>query len=217
MVVELQLELELESRSRTFNVSTANLDNKLAQTSVPLLVVTSNIMPSVNHHPGHPVTGKPEFVKMRKRPCHGGRFCQKAVEISNLFREALGLPLIKSDSHNHGLDDGKVRILPFIGSPNIFAPVHPVHGKDMEGAVKFITVETTPDGHHHEYHTHGLHHHNKGHHRFGRVGKVELSPSSLVSPLFLMLIISCLHIDQAAVLELSSGCSLSWPLPCTAL
>jgi hypothetical protein len=105
---------------------------------------------------------------MRKGPCRGGRFRQKAVEISNLFREALGLPLIKSDSHNHGLDDGKVRILPFIGSPNIFAPVHPVHGKDTEGAVKFITIETTPDGHHHEYHAHGLHHHHKGHHRFGK-------------------------------------------------
>ena len=60
----------------------------------PLLVVTPNVAPSVNSHPGHGVEGKPEFVgRMRKGPCGGrNRFRQKAVEISNIFREALGLP-----------------------------------------------------------------------------------------------------------------------------
>ena len=38
--------------------------------------------------------GKPEFVgRMRKGPCSGRNcFRQKAVEISNIFREALDLP-----------------------------------------------------------------------------------------------------------------------------
>jgi hypothetical protein len=55
---------------------------------------------------------KIDFVgKMRRGPCGCNRFRKKAVEIS-FFREALGLPLIKTGS----LDDGKVRILPFIGT-----------------------------------------------------------------------------------------------------
>ena len=61
-----------------------------------------------------------------------------SVKISNLFREALGLPLIKSGNYR-GLGDGKVRILPFIGTPSIFAPVN---GKDADGAIKFISIET---------------------------------------------------------------------------
>ena len=40
---------------------------------------------------------------------HTSHFSQKAVNVTNLFREALGLLLIKS-----GSDDGKVTILPFI-------------------------------------------------------------------------------------------------------
>jgi len=147
--------------------------------AVPLLVVTSNITPSFNHHPGHAVEGKTEFVKMRKGPCHGSRFRQKSVEISNLFRQALGLPLIKSDGH-HGLDDGKVRILPFIGTPNIFAPVHPVHGKDTEGAIKFITIETPPhDGRHH----HGGHHHHRHghHHHLGKGSFIDRMHYSIVN------------------------------------
>jgi hypothetical protein len=140
-------------------VAAAGIGQVLA---APLLVVTSNITPSVNPPRfGHGVAGKAEFVgKMKKGPCGRNRFRQKAVEISNLFREALGLPLIKSGNH-HGLGDGEIRILPFIGTPNIFAPVH---GKDADGAIKFISIETPHD---HGYHAHGRHHH-KGHHHFGK-------------------------------------------------
>ena len=53
--------------------------------------------------------------------------------------QALGLSLIKAGSH-HGLNDGKIRILPFIGTSNLFAPVHG-HGKDMEG-IKVISIKT---------------------------------------------------------------------------
>ena len=126
---------------------------------------------------GHAVPGKAEFVgKMKKHPCGRNRLRQKAVEISNLLRQALGLPLIKSGGH-HSLGDGEVRILPFVGSPNIFAPVH---GKDADGAIKFISIETPHDGNHHGYHAHGRHpHHHKGHHHhFGKgsfINRVQYS------------------------------------------
>jgi hypothetical protein len=112
---------------------------------------------------------KPEFVaKMKKGPCRASRYRQKAVEVSNIFREALGLPLIKTGIHHLKLD-GKVEILPFIGSPNM------VHSKDnKEGTIKITTIgipTKDDDGrvHHHGYHTHGRHRHQKGHHhRFGK-------------------------------------------------
>jgi hypothetical protein len=110
----------------------------------------------VNHPHSHAVGGKIDFVgKMRKGPCGRNRFRQKAVDISNLFREALGLPLIKTGSHH----DGKVTILPFIGSATL-APVHG-HGKDAKGT----NIETLHDGHHHGYHhTKGSHRHHNHHH-----------------------------------------------------
>jgi hypothetical protein len=87
------------------------------------VVVTSNITPSVNPPCfGHGVAGKTEFVgKMIKGPCSCNRFRQKAVEISNRFREALGLLLIKFGNHL-GLNNGEVRILLFISAqaPNFF-------------------------------------------------------------------------------------------------
>ena len=84
------------------------------------MVITLNITSSVNPPRfGHGVAGKTEFVgKIKKSPCSHNCFRQKAVEISNLFREGLGLPLIKSGNH-HGLGDSKLRILPFIGTPNM--------------------------------------------------------------------------------------------------
>jgi len=147
-------------------VAVAGIGQVLAAPFV--VVTTSNIVPSSNPHAiPHAVDGKTEFVgKMRKGPCGRNRLRQKAVEISNLFREALGLPLIKSDSHHHGLDDGRVRILPFIGTPNLFAPVH---GKDANGNIKVVNIEALPhEGHHGYDHAHGRHHHHKGHHHFGK-------------------------------------------------
>jgi hypothetical protein len=147
------------------------------------VVVTSNITPSVNSPRfGHAVAGKTEFVgKMKKGPCGRNRFRQKAVEISNLFREALGLPLIKSGNH-HGLGGGevrKLRILPFIGTPNIFAPVH--GSKDADGAIKFISIETPNDDHHHGLGYHA-HHHHKGHHHLGKgsfINRIQYSIMNL--------------------------------------
>jgi len=133
--------------------------------AVPLLVVTSGT--SVNPLNGPAVVGKPEFVaKMRKGPCRAHRISQKAVEISNLFREALGLPLIKIDGHP-SLGDGKVKILPFIGTPNGFVTVD---GKNTEGAIKYVSLDAPHDRHppHHGQHGHGRHHHHKGHHHFGK-------------------------------------------------
>jgi hypothetical protein len=71
--------------------------------AVPFVVVTSNT-PSVPRL-GHAVAGKTEFITRKKSPCRANRFREKAVDVSNLFREALGLPLIKN------LDDGKVSFL----------------------------------------------------------------------------------------------------------
>jgi len=133
--------------------------------AVPLLVVSSGT--SVIPHNGPAVVGKPEFVaKMKKGPCRAHRISQKAVEISNLFREALGLPLIKSDGHP-SLGDGKVKILPFIGTPSGFITVD---GKNTEGAIEFVSVDAPHDRHppHHGHHGHGRHHHHKGHHHFGK-------------------------------------------------
>jgi hypothetical protein len=142
--------------------------------AAPLVVVTSNMMSSIDPH-SHAVAGKTEFVgKMRKGSCGRNRFRQKAVEISNIFREALGLPLIKTGS----LGDGKVRILPFIGTSNIFAPLHG-HGKDMEG-IKVISIEAPHDGHHPGYHHHkGHHHHNGHHHRGSFISRIHYSLMNL--------------------------------------
>jgi hypothetical protein len=65
-----------------------------------------------------------------RRPC-GERMKEKALEISNTFRHALGLPLIeaahvKPGEHVHG---GVVQILPFIGgSPKFIESPTPFHG-----------------------------------------------------------------------------------------
>lgn len=69
-------------------------------TSMP--TTTSNcLQSSIYSFDKYYVPVKPEFVvKMRKGPCHAvSRLNQKAVEISNIFRGALGLPLIKSAGH----------------------------------------------------------------------------------------------------------------------
>ncbi|KAG6846624.1 hypothetical protein H0H93_012792, partial [Arthromyces matolae] len=63
-----------------------------------------------------------------KSGCRGARFRAKAVEFSNSIRKMLGLPLIEehhSAVHNavvapHKEEAGRVRILPFVGTPNTF-------------------------------------------------------------------------------------------------
>jgi len=152
----------------------------IAQVLAAPVVVVTNISPSVNPRLGHGVPPKTGYMgRMKKGPCGRNRFRQKAVEISNIFREALGLPLIKTSGH-HGLDNGKVRILPFVGTPNIFAPVH---GKDTEGAVEVVNIDAPHDGPHHGYHAHGRHrHHHKGHHHLGKgsfINRIQYSIMNL--------------------------------------
>jgi hypothetical protein len=71
-----------------------------------------------------------------RRPC-GQRIRQKAIDISNTFRHALGLPLIESGhpkpgDHIHG---GMVHIMPFVGaSPTmIFKPAEDRHAAVNNG------------------------------------------------------------------------------------
>jgi hypothetical protein len=56
---------------------------------------------------------KDEGKGTRRKHCGGAKFHDKAIEISNTFRQALGLPLIethiKADTETH---DGLIRILP---------------------------------------------------------------------------------------------------------
>jgi len=59
-----------------------------------------------------------------RRPC-GGRMGGKAIELSNAFRKALGWPTIETDMK--ATDSGRVRILPFIGTPPTFIDL-PSHG-----------------------------------------------------------------------------------------
>jgi hypothetical protein len=138
--------------------------------AVPLVLVPESNIPSVTR-PGHHVPDGTDFIKMKKKgPCRAHRLSQKAVELSNLLRQAFGLPLIKAGGHP-GLDDGKIRILPFIGTPNTVP-----HGKDTDGFVKVTftgtpnhgkdSVETPHDRHphHHGHHANGRHRHHKGHH-----------------------------------------------------
>jgi len=155
----------------------------IAQVLAAPVVVVTNISPApVTPRLGHGVPPKAGYMgRMKKGPCGRNRFRQKAVEISNLFREALGLPLITSSSH-HGHDDGRVRILPFIGTPNLLLPVH---GKDGGGAVEVVNIDAPHDGHrdHHGYHPHGRHrHHHKGHHHLGKgtfINRIQYSIMNL--------------------------------------
>ena len=128
----------------------------------PLVIVTltPGIPPPREDHSTLTPQHRPAII--RKGPCRAHRFNQKAVEISNLFRQALGLPLIKP-AH----DDGKVRALPFIGTHTIH-----VDGKEMEGGAKLGLFDAPTDHPHPHPHPHGHHPHgsHRGHHRHGRKG-----------------------------------------------
>ncbi|KAF8149387.1 hypothetical protein B0H34DRAFT_785387 [Crassisporium funariophilum] len=158
----------------------------LAQVNaVPLrvIVVSSNIQP-VQEGPsgmrfGHGVP-MPDVAKMvavprpmegMKRPCAGrsGRYRQKAVEISNAFRKALGWPLIEADPnpHHQGHNGGGMfKILPFVGTAPTFIEVKgPAAGGFWDGKTKggdrvvIHPVENMPHPHHRPHH----HHHNLSH------------------------------------------------------
>jgi len=121
--------------------------------AVPLLVITSTSGNTVAQpiRFGHAVpmpdnTGGPAPMGRMRRPCGGAnRFNQKAVELSNFFRQALGLPLIT----------GNVKIIPFVGTPSTFAPVH----TEMDGGVKVYNFSNIPHPRpHHAPHGHGHRH-----------------------------------------------------------
>ncbi|KAG7439458.1 uncharacterized protein BT62DRAFT_938952 [Guyanagaster necrorhizus] len=89
------------------------------------------------------------------RPCGGGRrFRDKAVKLSNSFRQALGLPLIesepKADTTVHG---GVIRIMPFIGGPATVVQLNETgdEGKTRGGdRVRIVNaVPMTPGRHGH--------------------------------------------------------------------
>ena len=201
--------------------------------AVPLVVVPENNNPSVNLRLGHAAADRGNFVvKTKKGPCHASRISQKAVEVSNLFREALGLPLIKSVGHP-GPDDGRVNISPFVGTPNTF-----VHDKGTEGPYKVMTFVPLPP-HAAPPHAHGRHRHHMSHHRFGKgsfLNRIHYSIMNLgrwegravafvLGKIFQPSLyiynnnidFPCLCIDQGVESEFSSGCSLFWLLSCSAL
>jgi len=163
---------------KLFSLATIVAAAGIAQVlAVPLLVVTT--IPSVNTRPGH--ADKPEFVATirKKGPCRGSRFRQKAVELSNIFREALGLPPIQGHHHHHhpsvgGDDASRVRILPFIGTPPTALTSVGGNNKDAEGEIKIVRIEiNAPPPHgrrplHGHHHAHGRHYH---HHNCHHIGK----------------------------------------------
>lgn len=84
-----------------------------------------------------------------RRPC-GKRIKDKAIEISNTFRHALGLPTIetaqpKPGEHVHG---GMVHILPFVGTPPMFVKPTELNVKGEHGVV------SKPGRHPHHFHHH---------------------------------------------------------------
>ncbi len=159
-----------------------------------LLVVTNNpelaqglrfgnAVPNVNADDG-PAFPPPSFLagpegarietQHNRPPCIMRKMRDKAIEISNSFRTALGLPLIEAPNidvpkEHHG--DPVFRILPFIGTPPTFVKVE---GEDANGASTGVTkggdavriVGPDHDGnqpphpphHPHKHHKHGKHH-----------------------------------------------------------
>ena len=121
--------------------------------AAPLVVITGSpdgTVHNVHQMPDHIV--RPQVLPIMRRPCggHPSRFKQKAVELSNFFRQALGLPLIAGGGSGH--DSGKVVILPFVGTP----------GSRMEIPPNFSDI---PHPHpHHRHHSHRPH----PHHRLGQ-------------------------------------------------
>ncbi|KAK0213319.1 hypothetical protein DFS33DRAFT_1288149 [Desarmillaria ectypa] len=132
--------------------------------AVPMRVVMltgssdRNVSPAIRFgHPG--VLHEDDVVKISMpsvthgRPCGGGRrFREKAVKLSNSFRQALGLPLIesdpKADTTVHG---GVVRIMPFIGGPPTIVQLNEAgdEGKTRGGdRVKVVNALPVAHGHH---------------------------------------------------------------------
>ncbi|ESK89766.1 hypothetical protein Moror_16828 [Moniliophthora roreri MCA 2997] len=86
---------------------------------------------SRNAEPNVKVTYTFTHIQTNARPGCRDRFNAKAIELSNAFRHALGMPIINTGVKKP-VEEGKVvKILPFIGTPNNIlvedAPEKPVH------------------------------------------------------------------------------------------
>jgi len=106
----------------------------------------------------HPSPAGPGAATFRKgaRPC-GGRFRQKAVELSNMFRQAVGWPTIETEGSKH-TNGPMIQVVPFIGSPPTFIEVQKHRGGHLEGkfrggeGVHILPVGNLPHPHpHHDY------------------------------------------------------------------
>jgi len=95
-----------------------------------------------------------------RRPC-GKRIKDKAIEISNAFRHALGLPAVETAHPKPGdqVHGGMVHILPFIGTPPTFVPVKDnAKGEHPSLVVKVNEGHPIKHPHHHfHHHAHKIH------------------------------------------------------------
>jgi len=146
--------------------------------AVPLLVIPNSNAentPSVKWRLGYavpaasPMQVEETTIKAPKVPCPGrrrGRFHHKAVEISNAFRKALGLPPIQVGGHP-GHVDGRITILPVIGSSPIatFVPVRHMNNMDNHNHSN-LDDQGRPRHVHHVHHNH--HGHRHAHHRLAQ-------------------------------------------------
>ncbi|KAF8685311.1 hypothetical protein AX14_004048 [Amanita brunnescens Koide BX004] len=127
--------------------------------------------------PSLPFLAGPEGAQLETQPTRGPcimrKMRDKAIEISNAFRTALGLPSIEAPKLETPKDvvgnhDDLFRILPFIGTPPTFVKVE---GQDADGAVTGVAqggesirvVGPDHDGHHRPHHPHKHHKHHKHH------------------------------------------------------
>ncbi|KAG6842956.1 hypothetical protein H0H87_008973, partial [Tephrocybe sp. NHM501043] len=134
---------------------------QVGATPIRVLVASSEITPT-NFRFGHAVSSnapnalpkvtvtlvRPDGAELKtKGGCLGSRMRQKAISISNSFRKALGLPLIvDSPTHvfapqMHNNQNDRIRILPFVGTPNTFVEA-------MENTSNVYVAHPHPHHHH---------------------------------------------------------------------
>ncbi|KAF8634284.1 hypothetical protein AX17_004239 [Amanita inopinata Kibby_2008] len=93
--------------------------------------IASTSEPSLAGPAGHPAN---------KRPCIMRKMRDKAIGISNVFRQAFGLPLIETTSRNrhdnNHASEGVYRILPFVGTEPSFIEVK---GQSEQGGIEGVT------------------------------------------------------------------------------
>ncbi|KNZ82059.1 hypothetical protein J132_08405 [Termitomyces sp. J132] len=86
------------------------------------------------------VPSPPEHNVKMKGGCRGSRFRQKAIDFSNAIRKSFGLSVIENNPVP-AVEEDRVRILPFIGTPNSFVEMK----KDKDGD---LYIAQSHHGHH---------------------------------------------------------------------